>query len=87
MGLCPGKASPRSRRVGHAEIWLRTCQAEGISKDGEEERGLERWEDQQRPEQMREESERTGRGDFMRACWIIIRMWDLLLSWRAIGRV
>lgn len=30
--VCPGKASPRRRRVGHAEIWLRTCQAEESAK-------------------------------------------------------
>ena len=30
--VCPGKAAPRSRRVGHAEVWLRTCQAEESAK-------------------------------------------------------
>ena len=75
--MCPGKASPRSRRVGHAEIWLRTCQAEESAKMVKRERPGE-CEDQQRPEQMREESERKqGRG-LCEACWIIIRMWDLL---------
>lgn len=72
--VCPGKASPRSRRVGHAEIWLRTCQAEESAKMVKRKEAWRVW----GPAEARADEGGVKRENRGEACWIIIRMWDLL---------
>ena len=75
--VCPGKASPRRRRVGHAEIWLRTCQAEEAAKMLKRKQAWRVW----APAEARVDAGRVREKQGLGLCgarWIAIRTWDLL---------